>query len=411
MGCVSAAQAADLGVDSLKDPLPDTLTYQGVTVYGTIDVGYAYQTNGRPLGGIVSNLEYIPFNATRNFTGQSISTLTASGLQQSNIGVKIEEGIGLGWTAIGKLDTGFNPLTGELDDGCRSMKENIGKPVSQQTSSGDTSRCGQALNGVAYGGVSNAAYGTLTVGRQNSLQLDAIGTYDPMALSYAFSFLGVNGADGGSGSTQAARWDNSVKYQYAYGPVHAAAMYSNGGEDTGTLGTDYAFNAGINYKGLSVDGVYTKEHGAVNIKNIDSYNAAQIAAGNLVANISDDETWSLMGKYTFELGGGFKDYGPGDKVTLFAGYTHVNQTNPSSAAPLTAVTNGGYVVSTINDAFQTAKVFDFYWTGAKYALASGWSFTGAYYHADQNSYVADSGPCTKGGASASLNRVPIKRMP
>jgi predicted porin len=254
---------------------------------------------------------------------------------------------------------------------------------------------------VAYGGVSNTTYGTLTVGRQNSLQLDAIATYDPMALSYAFSFLGVNGADGGSGSTQVARWDNSVKYLYAYGPVHAAAMFSNGGPDTGSAGTDYAFNVGAKYKGFSLDAVYTKEHGAVNVKNIDTYNAAQIAAGNLVANISDNEAWSLMGKYTFEFGGGFKDYGSGDKLTLFAGYTHIAQSDPNSPAPGTTTTNGGYLISTINNAFQTTKIFDFYWTGAKYALPSGWSFTGAYYHADQNSYKSDSGFCPGGGASGS----------
>ncbi len=47
--------------DSLKDPLPDTLTWNGITVYGTVDVGYAYQTNGRPLGSVVSDLEYSPF--------------------------------------------------------------------------------------------------------------------------------------------------------------------------------------------------------------------------------------------------------------------------------------------------------------------------------------------------------------
>ena len=45
-GCVASAQAADLGLDSMKDPLPDTLTYKGVTIYGTIDVGYGYQSNG-----------------------------------------------------------------------------------------------------------------------------------------------------------------------------------------------------------------------------------------------------------------------------------------------------------------------------------------------------------------------------
>jgi predicted porin len=388
-GFAAAAQAADLGLDSLKDPLPDTLTFKGVTIYGTIDVGYAYQTNGRPLGGVVSNLEYIPFTTTRNFTGQSISTITASGLEQSKIGIKVEEGIGLGWTAVGRLDSGFNPLTGELSDGCRSIRENAGIPSAHQSSNADSGRCGQLFNGVAYGGVSNSAYGTLTLGRQNSLQLDAIASYDPMSLSYAFSLLGYSGTNAGSGSTQAARWDNSVKYVYTYGPVHAGAMFSNGGDDTGTNGTDYGFNVGAAYRGFSVDAVYTKEHGAINLKSANSD-----PVNTLVANISDNTTWSLMGKYTYEFGGGgFKDAGPGDKLTFFAGYTHIDQANPNDLALTGTTTNGGYVITPDNNAFTTNKNFDFYWTGAKYALPSGWSFTAAYYHVDQNSYRADNKSC------------------
>src|SRR5208337_4058218 len=123
-------------------------------------------------------------------------------LEQSKIGVKVEEQIGYGWEAIGKLDTGFNPMTGELSNGCASFVQNAGVPYSQQTSNADSGRCGQAFNGVAYAGVSNASYGTLTVGRQQSFQLDAIATYDPMALSYALSLIGYSGTNGGSGSTE-----------------------------------------------------------------------------------------------------------------------------------------------------------------------------------------------------------------
>jgi predicted porin len=372
------------------------LTYKGITVYGTVDAGYAYQTNGRPLGGVVSNLEYIPFTTTRNFTGQSISTITASALEQSKIGVKVEEGLGLGWTAVGRVEGGFNPLTGELSDGCRSIRENAGISSAHQSSNADSGRCGQIFNSVAYGGVSNSAYGTLTVGRQNSLQLDAIGTYDPMSLSYAFSLLGYSGTNGGSGSTQAARWDNSVKYLYTYGPVHAGAMFSDGGVDTGTLGTDYGFNVGAAYRGFSVDAVYTKEHGAINLKSANSD-----PVNTLVANISDNTTWSLMGKYTYEFGGGgYKDGGPGDKLTLYAGYTHVDQANPNDLALAGSTTNGGYVITPDNNAFTTNKNFDFYWTGAKYALPSGWSFTAAYYHVDQNSYKADGKSCANVGLGA-----------
>ena len=199
-GSAAAAHAADLDVGSIKDPIPDTLTWKGVTVYGTIDVGYAYQTNGRPLGPIVSDLEYMPFGlVTRNLTGSSLSTLTANALEQSKIGVKVEEDIGYGLQAVGRLDTGFDPVSGELSNGCLSILQNSGKAYAIQTSNSDSGRCGQAFNGIAYGGLSGPIYGTLTVGRQQSLQLDTIASYDPMSLSYAFSVLGFSGANSGVG--------------------------------------------------------------------------------------------------------------------------------------------------------------------------------------------------------------------
>jgi len=397
-GLAATAHAADLDLGSVKDPLPDTLTWHGVTIYGTVDVGYAYQTNGRPLGSIVSDLEYTPFMPTRNYTGQAISTLTANALEQSKIGAKLEENIGYGFTLIGKADTGFNPLTGQLSDGCSSFVQNAGLPYNQQTSTADSGRCGQTFNGVAYGGVSNASYGTLTVGRQQTFQLDAFSAYDPMALSYAFSLFGYSGTGAGSGSTEAARWDNSVKYVYQYGPVHAGAMYSTGGDDTGMYGEGYGFNAGASWKGFSIDAVYTKENGAVNLLSTIKDSSPTVP---LAAAISTDEGWSVMGKYTYDFGGGFKDEGPGAKLTLFAGYEHVDNSNSSDKVSFAA---GGYAINPDNNYFSTTRTLQFTWTGAKYELPSGWSFTGAYYHVDQNKFSTDVGSatqaiCTLGGAS------------
>ncbi len=415
-GFAGAAHAADLGVDSVKDALPAVpdgpITWHGVTFYGTIDVGYAYQTNGRPLGYIVSDLEYMPFGlVTRNLTGTPISTLTANALEQSKIGLKIEEDIGYGLQAVGRLDTGFDPMTGELDDGCKSVLVNSGIPYAKQTSNSDSARCGQAFNNVAYGGLSSPLYGTLTIGRQFSLQLDTLGTYDPMALSYAFSVLGYSGAAGGMGSTQATRWDDSVKYVFTYGPFHVAGMYTNGGSDTGIFGDAYGANVGFTYRGFSIDGVWEQEHGVVNLQS--AANNAFLSQ-TLAVNISDNEGWTVAGKYTFEFGnGGFKDGGscgglkdsacpPPSKLTFFAGYTHTDQSNPHDPVHY-GDTQGGYPITLPpnNNAFTTDKIFQFYWTGAKYELPSGWSFTGAYYHVDQNSYEAAGVACPAGGASAS----------
>ncbi|HLX14208.1 MAG TPA: porin [Bradyrhizobium sp.] len=407
------ARAADMGwfmaPPQFKDPLPDSLTWYGVTIFATLDVGYAYQTNGRPLGAVVSGLEFIPFTATRNYTGQRISTIAESGLTQSNVGVKFDEPLGLGWSAVGWADTGFDPLTGKLSDGCSSFIQNAGVPYNQQNSNNDTGRCGQAFNGQLFGGVSNKQYGTLTIGRQNSFQLDAITAYDPLALSYAFSLLGYSGTNAGSGSTEAARWDNSARYVYDFGPVSAGVMYSNGGSSTGMFGSGYGLFIGGNYRGLYAEAVYSKEHGAVNLQTAVN---DTLGSQTFAASISDDTMWSVMGRYTFEFGGqpvgglpakAPKADVPGDKLTFFVGYTHVDQANPST--PITfGNAAGGYpltVSATLpdNNAFTTDKILQFFWAGAKYDFAWGLSLTGAFYHVSQNSFVADSAPCVAGGAS------------
>jgi predicted porin len=208
---MASAYAGDLGNTGLKDPIPDSMSWQGVTIYGTVDVGYAYQTHGAPLGGaFYPGLEY-NLNGSKN-ANKPISSLAENGLEQSKIGVKVEEAVGYGWLAIGKLETAFNPVSGEIADACASMIRNNGRLYQDQSANSDGSRCGQALSGSVYGGVSNPIYGTLTIGRQQSLELDAVSSYDPMGLAPGFDLLGYSGgASGGIGSTETARWDNSVK--------------------------------------------------------------------------------------------------------------------------------------------------------------------------------------------------------
>ena len=412
---VATAHAADMNMQPqapipFYDPLPDSLTWHGITLYANVDVGYAYQTNGRPTGAVVSTLEFSPFTTTRNFTGQAISTLAANGLQQSNIGIKIDTPIGRDWSIVGRLETGFDPLTGQLANGCQSFINNAGLTYTAQNSNADSGRCGQALNGPAYGGISNPLFGTLTIGRQQSLQLDQLALYDPMALSYAFSLLGYSGTFAGSGSTQGSRWDNSAKYFYQYGPVHAAAEYAMGSDQSGMFGDAYSFDLGGTYRGFSIDGVYTKERGVVGLQT--AVNDV-LGATTLAASISDNTAYSVMAKYTWDIGGqsSASPYPTKaatkapvvDKFTIFAGYEHIEQANPTS--PVTAGSAAGnYVLTSTatlpdNNAFTTDKVYDTYWIGGKYAFSWGLSLTGAYYHLNQNSFVADSAPCVAGGAS------------
>ena len=380
-GLAVPVHAEELDVGSLKDPLPDTLTWHGVTLYGNIDVGYAYQSHGVPIGASCPQvLEYNIWNAKN--ASKTISTVAADALQRSNIGLTIAEDIGAGWQAVGKAATDFNPLSGELADGPASLLRNYGVPLANQTANGDSNRAGQAFNGEVFAGVSNGSYGTLTVGRQRSFQYEAFDVYDPQGLSYAFGIIGYSASFSGAGDTEAARWNDSVKYTYQYGPLHAGAMYSNGGPDTGIFGEAYGFDVGGTYRSFSVDAIYQKEGDVVS--------ASAASATTLKAVISDNEFWSVQGKYAYEFGGGLKDSQPDAKLTFYGGYENISFANPDKnpANFIGQSTVGGYLISAVTlNPYQSDRVLQLAWTGAKVELPSGWSFTGVYYHVEQNGFL------------------------
>ena len=383
------------------DPLPDSFTLAGVTLYATIDVGYAYQSEGVPLSGkYLGGLEYQAFTTTRNFSG-SQSTLAESGIEQSKVGIRVDLPVGFDLNMVGRVETGFNPLSGELTDACGSIVDNSGVAQGKQTANADSSRCGQAFNGPAFGGLSHKVYGTLTIGRQQSLQLDALSVYDPQTLSYAFSFLGYSGFDAGAGSTEAARLDNSVKYVVQNGPAHAAVIYSNGGVDTGVFGHSYGIDLGAAFAGLSVDAVYEKENGAVNLRSAFDNPVNPVPTPGLAAYASNDTSWNLMGKYTFDLGGGTKGAdgksAPADKLSVYAGYSHIQKAHSGVTA---GSAQGDYPLD-IDININNSAEYSLEWLGAKYLMSSGWSFTGALYHVSQNSWTIGLGPAGTQGVGCS----------
>jgi predicted porin len=371
----------------LRDPLPDSFTLAGVTLYATIDVGYIYQSNGVPLSSkYLGGLEYQAFTTTRNFSG-SQSTFAESGLEQSKVGIRVDLPIYYDFNLVGRIETGFNPLSGQLTDACASIADNSGVPQGRQTANADSSRCGQPFNGPAFGGMSNKTFGTLLIGRQQSLQLDALALYDPQSLSYAFSFLGYSGFDGGAGSTEGARWDNSAKYSYTNGPAHAAIAYSNGGADTGVLGHAYGIDVGATLFGASVEGVYQHENGAVNLRSSFDNVPNPLTNGGLAAYASNDTSWNLMGKYLFDFGAGAIGADgksvPSDKLTAYIGFSHIKKAHSNESS---GSAQGDYLIDigiNVNDPAQ----YTLEWLGAKYAMASGWTFSAAYYHAHQNSWT------------------------
>jgi hypothetical protein len=164
-----------------------SLTYCGITLYGTIDMVLGYQTHGTPLNGSAGfGLEsLISKNSNHPYFGLAPNALSAS-----NVGLKGIEEVYPGLSVVFNLQTSFVPTSGKLADGLASIVQNNGVPLGAQTSNADSSKAGQAFNTAAYAGLSSPTYGTLTFGRQNALTLDGVLAYDPMSGSGAFSLIG-----------------------------------------------------------------------------------------------------------------------------------------------------------------------------------------------------------------------------
>ncbi len=217
----SAADLAETLQSTIKDGAP--LTWNGITLYGNIDMGAQYESHGvgQYPGGVVVGSQISTQNKASLWQVGSFATL-------SYWGIKVEEPLGkdANATFIAKLESGFNPFTGQLYDAVSTVKAANGIPTAAQNFSGDGSRAGQLFNGEAWGGFSHPLYGTLTVGRQYSAMVDAFSEYDQL-LSTGFSMLSFYGTLGSMGGLEAAIMNDAIKYKNKVGPLNVEVLYSN----------------------------------------------------------------------------------------------------------------------------------------------------------------------------------------
>src|SRR5580700_3053078 len=198
-----------------------SLTWYGITLYGTYDVGVGYVTHG------------LPENAY-NYEGESLISrngnhpqwlIAPNNLSQTGLGIKGKEELWDGWSAVFNASTGINPQSGQLANALATSAINAGLPRSSYSAVVDGARAGQTFNDEIYAGPSSSFWGTLTFGRQRSLGLDTVVAYDPAGGANSFSFIGYNGLTAGGGTTQDSRWDDAIKYRVTWGQLHFGAMY------------------------------------------------------------------------------------------------------------------------------------------------------------------------------------------
>ncbi len=185
------------------------LTWHGITLYGTYDIGVGWVSHGLPVN---------PYNyegeSLINRNGNNSEWLVApNNLSQTGLGIRGKEEFADGWSVVFNASTGINPNSGQLANASQTQIANNGLPRGSYSEAIDGARAGQPFNDEYFGGVSSAYLGTLTFGRQRALGTDAMLAYDPASGSYAFSYIGYNGTMAGGGDTEDTRWDDAVKYR------------------------------------------------------------------------------------------------------------------------------------------------------------------------------------------------------
>lgn len=367
----------------------DSLTWQGITLYGVVDIGLQYDTHSAPF------TPYRPAasgNIVRQNSYQSVTGLTPSNMGQSRVGLQGIEALSGDWLAVFQVEAFFNPQSGELADSLKSLAANNGKPLTQQSVGVDGSSAGQIFQ-TAYAGFRSERFGELTFGRQITLLSEGAIKYDPNYMATAFGLLGASNTYVGGGSSEDNRLNSTAKYLLHFGDLlHVGGLYKFNGSN-GAGGTAVQADVGGSFAGADVDAYYSKVRSSITASAL---SAAQLGAlppeytpsNALAATASDNTAYALMARYQLSP---FK---------LFGGYEYIKYVNP--ATPISAGFNdiGGYVLAYVNNtAYNTAKILQVYWGGVRYAVIPKLDLTAAYYGVHQSAY----GSGTQAGCSTNAH--------
>jgi predicted porin len=299
---------------------------------------------------------------------------------QSRVGLQGIEPLYADWSGVFRVETFFNPQSGEIADSIKSLVVNNGRTPATQSTNLDGSAAGQPFQ-TAYVGVSSKLYGTFTFGRQLTLLSEGTIKYDPNYDASAFGLIGASNTYSAGGSTEDKRLDSVLKYTVSYEDlVHFGAMYKTNGSNGGA-NTAIQADLGAEYAGLSVDAIYSKINDAISAAALSATQVGDLpklgysVTNSVSATISDNTAFALMALYKF------------NPVKIFAGYEHIKYANPSTQLGAGFSDIGGYVLAFVNNtAYDIDKNLQLFWLGARYSVLPRFDVTVAYYEVHQSAY-------------------------
>ena len=224
-----------------------------VTIYGSVDAGIRNLTNTNAAGDTVLGMSH---------------GITSSGISQSNrLGFRGVEDLGGGMNAHFTLESGFVLGRGAF------------------TGTTPTLFARQAL--VGLGG----SWGSVDLGRQYSIALKQLGSYDPFI--YRFPTIVPLAFAASADPFSGGRFNNDIQYTGTFGPLTARAEYAFG-EVAGSVSNGASQGVGLHYSqsGITAGAVYTKRK-------------------PLVGTVYEDNNqWLVGGAYAtgpFRVAGGYID--------------------------------------------------------------------------------------------------------
>jgi len=382
-----------------------SLTWHGITLYGIVDIGVQYNTHSAPYS------DYFPATTGALLQKNAYDSpvgLSSNNLSQSRIGLSGNEPLWGDWAAVFRLETFFNPHSGDISDALKSVALNNGKAVNQQQVGVDSSVAGQLFGGAAYLGLASPTIGSFTFGRNVTIVADGIAKYDPMGAAQAFSVIGYSGTAAGGGDTEDRRLDQSIKYVAKYGPIHLGALYQFGSY-SGSQDTAYQVQLGVEAAGLSADAYYFKKYNAISVSALSAAQVTDVVNNcnadvappppgaeapktircyslntALSGTVSDNETYAIMALYNF---------GAVVPLKLYAGYEHIAFNNPTNPLPVGTTIIGGYQLALVNkqegpgSTYATQKTLQVAWGGLKWNFTPDFELTVAGYGYKQNNFA------------------------
>ena len=362
-----------------------------VTVYGLLDVGIMGQSNSNMLNGSTGGTS-AGYGASSSSSypknGNSFGFMQG-GESASRLGFKGQEDLGGGTKAVFTLEQGVNTDNGSQYASGLPGNGKTTAGMGNLSNTGDSSNQGQLFNRGAFAGVQNDTWGTLTLGRQQTLMLDNIGGYDPVN-AQQFSPLAFSGTFGGGSTTDNARANGALKLKEKFMGFDVNALYAPGGyAGNNGVGTRLEGQIGYETAKWGIQAITSFQEDATALSGVSYGQAISTAAGTVsptgsttagtnqvAATVYNTRSVQLTGKYS-----------PMDKLWLKAGMQYMNLGTPSnfqyvSGQPVLPNGSGFSVLS--YTAATTPLIKNTFWVGANYDFTPVVKGSLGYYQQNAN---------------------------